>query len=63
MRPAACRPVQRRRVFSLRYLGDDARHAPRAWTTSPAFPGLADALPDGAPMDHALFPLLVDGPP
>jgi ectoine hydroxylase-related dioxygenase (phytanoyl-CoA dioxygenase family) len=52
---------QRRRVFSLRYLGDDARHAPRRWTTSPAFPGLAEQLPAGAPMDHALFPLLVGG--
>lgn len=55
-------PGQRRRVFSLRYLGDDARHAPRRWTTSPDFPGLADRLPAGAPMDDALFPLLVDGP-
>ena len=54
-------PGQRRRVFSLRYLGDDARHAPRHWATSPDFPGLADALPAGAPMDHALFPLLVGG--
>ena len=54
-------PGQRRRVFSLRYLGDDARHAHRRWTTSPAFPGLVDALAEGAPMDHALFPLLVDG--
>jgi len=50
---------QRRRVFSLRYLGDDARHAPRRWTTSPEFPGLAERLPAGAPMDDALFPLLV----
>ncbi|GCL61760.1 phytanoyl-CoA dioxygenase family protein [Pseudaquabacterium pictum] len=54
-------PGQRRRVFSLRYLGDDARHAPRRWTTSPEFPGLADRLPSGAPMDDALFPLLVGG--
>ena len=52
---------QRRRVFSLRYLGDDARHAPRRWKTSPDFPGLADQLPAGAPMAHALFPLLIDG--
>ena len=49
----------RRRVFSVRFMGDDARHAPRPWTTSPEFPGLADALPAGAPMDHPLFPLLV----
>jgi ectoine hydroxylase-related dioxygenase (phytanoyl-CoA dioxygenase family) len=49
---------RQRRVFSVRYLGDDARHAPRGWTTSPEFPGLADRLPAGAPMDDPLFPLL-----
>ena len=49
----------RRRVFSVRMLGDDATHAPRAWVTSPPFPGLAERLPVGAPMhDDALFPLL-----
>jgi ectoine hydroxylase-related dioxygenase (phytanoyl-CoA dioxygenase family) len=48
----------RRRVFSVRFLGDDVRHAPRRWKTSPEFPGLAAALPAGAPMEHALFPLL-----
>ena len=53
---------QRRRVFSVRFLGDDMRHAPRAWKTSPDFPGLASELPAGAEMDHALFPLLVDAP-
>ena len=50
---------RRRRVFSVRFLGDDMRHAPRSWKTSPPFPGLADELPAGAEMDHALFPLLV----
>ena len=49
---------RRRRVFSVRVLGDDIRHAPRRWKTSPEFPGLTDALPPGAPMDHALFPVL-----
>jgi ectoine hydroxylase-related dioxygenase (phytanoyl-CoA dioxygenase family) len=49
----------RRRVFSLRLLGDDMVHAPRAWATSPDFPGLADELPAGAPLDHPLFPRLV----
>ena len=49
---------RRRRVFSLRFLGDDMRHAPRRWKTSPDFPGLAEQLAAGAPMDHALFPLL-----
>jgi ectoine hydroxylase-related dioxygenase (phytanoyl-CoA dioxygenase family) len=50
--------LMRRRVFSVRFLGDDIRHAPRRWSTSPDFPGLADELPEGAPMDHPLFPLL-----
>lgn len=49
----------RRRVFSVRFMGDDIRHAPRRWKTSPDFPGLADTLPAGAPMEHALFPVLV----
>ena len=49
----------RRRVFSVRLLGDDMVHAPRTWATSPDFPGLADDLPAGAPLDHPLFPLLV----
>ncbi|MFI4889990.1 MAG: phytanoyl-CoA dioxygenase family protein [Steroidobacterales bacterium] len=48
----------RRRVFSLRFLGDDIRHAPRRWRTSPEFPGLARQLPAGAPMDHPLFPVV-----
>ncbi len=52
---------RRRRVFSLRFLGDDARHAPRRWVTSPEFPGLAEQLPAGAPMNHPLFPLLWEG--
>jgi ectoine hydroxylase-related dioxygenase (phytanoyl-CoA dioxygenase family) len=48
----------RRRVFSVRFLGDDIRHAPRRWRTSPEFPGLTEQLPPGAPMEHPLFPLL-----
>jgi ectoine hydroxylase-related dioxygenase (phytanoyl-CoA dioxygenase family) len=48
----------RRRVLSLRFLGDDMVHAPRAWVTSPPFAGLEDELPAGAPMDHHLFPVL-----
>ncbi|MEZ5706157.1 MAG: phytanoyl-CoA dioxygenase family protein [Burkholderiaceae bacterium] len=51
-------PGGRRRVFSARYLGDDARHAPRPWRTSPPFPGLIERLPDGSPMDDPLFPLV-----
>jgi hypothetical protein len=45
-------------VFSVRLLGDDVRHAPRRWQTSPDFPGLHAQLPEGAPMEHPLFPLL-----
>ena len=48
----------RRRVLSVRFLGDDMVHAPRPWTTSPPFPALEDELPAGAPMDHPLFPVL-----
>jgi ectoine hydroxylase-related dioxygenase (phytanoyl-CoA dioxygenase family) len=52
----------RRRVLSLRFLGDDMVHAVRPWTTSPPFPGLADELADGAPLDHPLFPVLWRAP-
>lgn len=51
-------PGARRRVFSARYLGDDSVHAPRRWRTSPPFPGLEQRLPEGAPMDDPLFPLV-----
>ena len=54
---------RRRRVFSVRFIGDDVRHAPRAWTTSPEFPGLAERLPAGAAMDDPLFPLLWERAP
>ncbi len=55
---AAGGATRRRRAFSVRFLGDDATHAPRPWKTSPEFPGLADELPPGVPMDHPLFPVL-----
>jgi ectoine hydroxylase-related dioxygenase (phytanoyl-CoA dioxygenase family) len=55
---AAGGATRRRRAFSVRMLGDDAAHAPRAWKTSPEFPGLAEELPAGAPMDHPLFPVI-----
>jgi hypothetical protein len=45
-------------VFSVRVLGDDMVHAPRAWATSPDFPGLAAELPAGVPLHHPLFPLI-----
>ena len=47
----------RRRVLSLRYLGDDMVHAPRPWRTSPPFPEL-DGFPAGVALDHPLFPLV-----
>jgi len=46
-----------RRVFSVRFLGDDIRHVPRTWETSPEFPGLSAELSAGVPMEHKLFPL------
>jgi ectoine hydroxylase-related dioxygenase (phytanoyl-CoA dioxygenase family) len=49
---------RRRRVFSVRFLGDDMRHAPRPWKTSPPFEGLTDTLPAGAAMEHPLFPIV-----
>ncbi len=48
--------ANRRRVLSVRFLGDDMVHAPRSWTTSPPFPDLG--LEPGAEMDHPLFPIL-----
>jgi hypothetical protein len=46
------------RAFSVRFIGDDIRRAKRPWRTAPEFPGLAQRLPEGAPMDHPLFPAL-----
>jgi len=48
----------RRRILSLRYLSAAARHAPRAWRTSPPFDDLHAELPAGADMDHSLFPVV-----
>ncbi len=48
----------RRRVMSVRFLGDDITHAPRRWRTSPPFSGLAEQLQPGAKMQHPLFPVL-----
>ncbi len=48
----------RRRVLSVRFLGDDMVHAPRRWKTSPRFDGLDAELAAGDPMDHPLFPML-----
>jgi ectoine hydroxylase-related dioxygenase (phytanoyl-CoA dioxygenase family) len=48
----------RRRILSLRYLSDGARHAPRTWRTSPPYDDLDAELPAGAVMDHPLFPVV-----
>jgi ectoine hydroxylase-related dioxygenase (phytanoyl-CoA dioxygenase family) len=50
--------LHRRRVFSVRFLGDDITHSPRPWITSPAFADLENKLAPGLPMDHPLFPCL-----
>ena len=47
----------RRRVVSLRYLGDDARWITRPWRTSPPFE--ADGLNDGDEPDDVRFPRVV----
>jgi len=50
--------ASRRRVLSLRFMGDDVVHAPRPWKTSPDFPGLEAELAAGAAMQHPLFPIV-----
>jgi ectoine hydroxylase-related dioxygenase (phytanoyl-CoA dioxygenase family) len=50
--------ASRRRVLSLRFMGDDVVHAPRPWATSPEFPGLKAELAPGQPMEHPLFPVV-----
>ena len=50
----------RRRVVSVRFIGDDIVHAPRPWRTSPPFPGMEDEVPKGTALDHPLFPILRD---
>ena len=47
----------RRRVFSVRVLGDDMTHAPRPWKTSPQIDEL-DGHPAEAALDLPIFPLL-----
>jgi len=46
----------------VRFMGDDVVHAPRAWRTSPEFPGLVSRLADGEPMQDPLFPVLWNNP-
>ena len=49
-------PTLRRRAFSSRWVGDDARFAVRAGETSPPFPDLA--LKHGEPLDAPEFPVV-----
>jgi ectoine hydroxylase-related dioxygenase (phytanoyl-CoA dioxygenase family) len=54
--------ANRRRVFSLRVLGDDMVYAPRRWVCSPDFaaviPPTADERRAGQSLDGEWFPLL-----
>jgi ectoine hydroxylase-related dioxygenase (phytanoyl-CoA dioxygenase family) len=49
----------RRRGFSTRWLGDDARFALRPWRTSPPYREVE--LKPGDKMEHASFPLVWQG--
>jgi ectoine hydroxylase-related dioxygenase (phytanoyl-CoA dioxygenase family) len=53
--PATTGLKSRRRGFSTRWLGDDARFAVRPWKTSPPFKEVR--LSPGDPMDHPSFPV------
>ncbi len=53
--PATAGLKTRRRGFSTRWLGDDARFAERPWRTSPPYPEVA--LRPGDRMDHPSFPV------
>ncbi len=53
--PANASP-SRRRVISVRWVGDDAAFVKRPGTTSPAFPDLE--FEDGAPFGGREFPIL-----
>ena len=53
---AAAGSPTRRRVVSLRLIGDDVRWAPRPHRTSPPYPEVD--LPAGAPLEHDVFPEL-----
>lgn len=54
--PGTAGLTTRRRGFSTRWLGDDARYATRPWETSPPFRELS--LKEGQSLNHPLFPVL-----
>lgn len=56
--PANTSRQTRRRAFSARMMGDDARYAVRSGETSPPFPGLDKKLQHGQKMETEEFPLL-----
>ena len=55
--PATTGVSTRRRGFSTRWLGDDARFAVRPWQTSPPYREVTNLKP-GDPMEHASFPVV-----
>lgn len=57
--PATTGLKSRRRGFSTRWLGDDARFAKRPWATSPPFREVN--LNPGDAMDHSSFPIAWSG--
>lgn len=58
--PGNTSATRRRRAFSTRWIGDDARFARRSGVTSPPFPEVR--LNPGDPMDHPSFPLVYQNP-
>jgi len=48
----------RRRIYSVRFVGDDVRFVHRNWVTSPPFHGLEKELEDESCLEHPLFPLM-----
>jgi ectoine hydroxylase-related dioxygenase (phytanoyl-CoA dioxygenase family) len=54
--PGTISHASRRRVISMRYLGDDARWITRPWKTSPPFE--PEGLNDGDELDDARFPII-----
>lgn len=53
---AAAGSPTRRRVVSLRLVGDDVRWAPRPHPSSPPYPEVEGVLRAGDPLDHDVFP-------
>ncbi|CAF3972380.1 unnamed protein product [Adineta steineri] len=48
----------RRRVFSIRFLGDDVIHAPKTRITSRDFSYISQDIKSGVPMDHPDFSII-----